>query len=80
MIVQAVSLVGALLVLLPFALLQFGRLATTSLAYQAMNLIGAVTLTGVGVVERQYGFILLEGVWAAVSAMGLLRAWGLART
>jgi hypothetical protein len=40
-----------------------------------MNLIGASTLTGVAIVERQYGFILLEGVWAAMSALGFVRVW-----
>ena len=71
--IQVVSIAGAILILLPFAASQFGKLATTSLSYQLMNLIGSVALTTVAVIESQYGFILLEGTWAIVSAAGLAR-------
>jgi hypothetical protein len=69
---QLISIAGALLILLPFAANQFGRLNTSSLAYQLMNLFGSATLAAIAVIERQYGFILLEGVWALVSLWGLL--------
>ena len=71
--IQAVSIAGALLILVPFAGSQFGKLATASLAYQLMNLIGSAALTAVAVIESQYGFILLEGTWALVSLAGLAR-------
>jgi len=71
--IQAVSIAGAILILLPFAASQFGKLATTSLSYQLMNLIGSAALTAVAAIESQYGFILLEGTWAIVSAAGLVR-------
>ena len=77
--IQAVSIIGAMLILLPFAANQFGKLGTTSLAYQAMNLIGSAALTVVAVIESQYGFILLEGTWALVSAAGLVRVVRLRR-
>ena len=70
---QILGVVGALLILFPFAASQVNRMSTTSLAYQFMNLTGAVALTVVAVVERQYGFILLEGVWACMSLVGLRR-------
>lgn len=69
-LVQALSLVGALLILTPFAASQLGRLSTRTLSYQLMNLAGSAGLTLVAVIERQYGFILLEGTWAIASAVG----------
>ena len=66
---QAFSIVAALLVLIPFAASQLGRLSTRTLAYQLMNLAGSAGLTAVAVVEHQYGFILLEGTWAIASAV-----------
>jgi hypothetical protein len=70
---QVISIAGALLILAPFAASQLGRLKTSSLSYQLMNVVGAGTLTAIALLERQYGFILLEGVWTIMSLVGLRR-------
>jgi len=71
--IQLTSVAGAILILLPFAASQLGRLSTQTLTYQILNLVGSAALTTVAVIERQYGFILLEGSWAMISVAGLVR-------
>jgi len=68
---QLVQIVGALLILLAFAGAQFGRLDQRSLSYLVLNLIGSVILAVLAGLDDQYGFLLLETVWALVSAWSL---------
>ncbi len=70
---QLAELSGAALILSAFVLAQAGRLATTSLAYLALNFAGAALLAVVAAVDGDVGFLLLEGVWACVSAYSLAR-------
>ena len=65
-----VQIAGAVLILVGFVLAQVGVLSNQSRTYLALNLAGAVVLTADAWVGRQWGFVLLEGVWAIVSAWG----------
>jgi hypothetical protein len=68
---QLVQVIGALLILTAFAAAQFGRLDQRSVSYLVLNLIGSVILAVLAAVEEQLGFLLLESIWAIVSAWSL---------
>jgi NADH:ubiquinone oxidoreductase subunit 6 (subunit J) len=73
MVYQLISLIGAILILFAFAAVQMRRMESQSVSYQSLNLAGGVCLCIAAVASMQYGFILLEGSWAVLSAHGLLR-------
>jgi hypothetical protein len=68
---QLVQIVGALLILVAFAGAQAGRLEQRAISYLVLNLIGSAILAVLAGIESQYGFLMLEGVWAIVSAHSL---------
>jgi hypothetical protein len=68
---QLVQVLGSLLVLAAFAAAQRGVLATDSRPYLLLNVAGSAVLGTLAALGHQWGFLLLEGSWAAVSAYGL---------
>ena len=73
---QVVQIAGALLILAAFAGVQFERMRPEARLYLALNLVGSAILAVLAVAASQWGFVLLEGVWAVVSAWGLAKALG----
>jgi hypothetical protein len=68
---QLVQIVGALLILVAFAAAQFGAMDPHSRQYLVLNFVGSLILAVLAWLERQWGFLLLETVWAIVSLWGL---------
>jgi hypothetical protein len=74
MFIQGLSVLGALMVLGAYAMIQVGAWRELDAGYLALNVIGSLLLGIVAVIERQVGFILLEFAWAALAVLGIIRA------
>lgn len=70
---QIVQIVGAVLILIAFGAVQRGSVSPHALSYLVLNLVGSVILTGVALSASDWGFLLLETVWAIVSLWGLIQ-------
>lgn len=68
----ALQLVGALLILAPFAGQQLGSLRPDSPTYLWLNLLGSGLLAALALIGGQWGFLLLEGCWAMLSLRSLI--------
>ena len=69
---QVIQVVGALMILVAYAAAQTGRWSTDDLVYLVLNEIGSVILA-LAAISKNWGFLLLEGVWAIVTAISLLK-------
>ncbi len=68
---QALQLVGAVMILVAFIAAQRGVFAPQNVAYLVLNLVGSAILAVLALLDEDWGFLLLEGVWAIVSAWSL---------
>jgi hypothetical protein len=71
LILQVLQIFGAVLILIAYILGQLRLLDPKSYVYLALNLIGSAVLAVLAAIGRDWGFLLLEGVWAAVTLISL---------
>lgn len=71
--IQIVSVIGSIIILAAYIAGQRGLLPPHRRSYAVLNFIGSAVLAVVAVVERQWGFLVLEGAWALVSAYSSIR-------
>jgi len=70
---QAVSFVGALLILVAYAGHQLRWMDARKPAYNLMNAVGSAILTYIAFHPFQLGFVVLEVTWVLISGWALLR-------
>lgn len=69
---QGIQIAGAILILIAYVAGQLGWLRPNAVSYLVLNLVGSAVLAADAWWGRQWGFFLLEGVWAIVSLGGLI--------
>jgi len=69
---QIISVLGALAILGAYVANQFCLIGPSNMSYSVMNFIGSAVLAVIAVIEAQWGFLLLEAVWALVSLWGII--------
>lgn len=71
---DVVGLLGTVMVLVAFGLLQAGRLSGTGLAYQLLNLLGAACLLLSLFGGFNVSVFALQLAWCAISLYGIVRS------
>jgi hypothetical protein len=69
---QAVQIAGAVAILAAFTTAQARIVNIRSWSYLCLNLVGALALAVSAGYEHQWGFLMLNSVWSAVAAAGLV--------
>ena len=75
--VQVVSVLGALAILAAYTANQFRLIGPSNVSYALLNFVGAGILTVIAVIESQWGFLLLEGVWTLVALNKFRLRWSM---
>tara|TARA_R110000868_G_scaffold38956_6_gene136113 strand:+ start:2055 stop:2294 length:240 start_codon:yes stop_codon:yes gene_type:complete len=71
--VDIIGFIGVFLILLAYILNVNGKLEKNDLSFILLNLIGASLACFASILMKYIPFILLEGVWALVSLLSLLK-------
>jgi multisubunit Na+/H+ antiporter MnhB subunit len=73
MLMQVISVLGALCVLTAYGAHQLGRMHSETYTYQFLNLLGGTLLVTAAWTTRQAGLILMEGAWTVISVYGVVK-------
>ena len=74
-IFQLIGLLGMICIVAAYFLLQIGRINSETLAYQTINLIGAILLI-ISLLEHfNLGSVLIEVFWICITFFGLYKIY-----
>ena len=70
---QVIQIAGALMILVAYGAAQTGRWSPEALPYLWLNLVGSLILAVLAFLTENWGFFLLETVWAIVTTWSLVK-------
>lgn len=70
---QAVSFLGALLILIGYAGHQLNWMDSRKPAYSILNVVGSAILAYIAFRPFQLGFVVMESAWVVISLRSLLK-------
>ena len=70
---QIIRVIGAMMILVAYGAAQTGRWSTDNLTYLWLNLVGSAILAVLAGMSQNWGFLMLESVWAVVTTQSLLK-------
>jgi hypothetical protein len=73
MLLQLMSVVGALMVLAAYGLNQGGVWRELHAGYLTLNIVGSLMRGVVAIADQRAGFILLEFAWAGLGLVGVAK-------
>lgn len=69
---QILEIAAAMMVLAAYGGAQVGLMDQHRAPYLVFNIVGSAVLAVLAYIHRSWGFLLLEGVWALISAVALV--------
>lgn len=69
-----IGCLGTLIILIVYALLQMGKLESSSLAYSLLNIVGAILILSSLLFSWNLSAVLMEISWVIISLYGILKA------
>jgi len=70
---QALSFIGAMMILVAYTGQQMKWMDPRSLLYNLLNIIGSAILCYIAFFPFKLGFVVLEGVWVLISIFAIIR-------
>jgi hypothetical protein len=70
---QLIQIAGAIMILIGYVATQRDLISQHSILYLVLNLLGSAVLGVIALLGSNWGFLLLEGVWALVSLWSLIQ-------
>ena len=74
LLLDAAGWIGAALVIIAYALLSFHRLNATTIAYQALNIVGSLLLIINTAWHAAWPSAVVNIIWAAIGLVAVARA------